>query len=584
MLVLTLMFEVLILIKADAECNTNLFSDSTSVSLRCAQFPKEDSLTEFCWKTFWWKGQAVNPFSSVGSASMCKKKCNCRISVDLNQFRCSNRGGSITWVGDAPLLKTRSSANCGSSSLPKNISTVDANFIINVNPKGRPLDSNPLRGFFDNEKITGLEVYSSLSEMPLVENILETHADDLNYLLLNRAVDFRNETYTKISRLKNLEILYVVYPSYHSEARISYFLNEASFTSSLTVFAFTGVPLLIFPPWFSNCSKLQVFQLISPDINLDVSSFPQFPHLEAFTLTSFKMKNLSLLFSNISRLLMFIDLSNNMIESIEPTAFSNLNYLKYVDLSSSKIITLPFKDVMISLTLLYLNNGLQNLTIDKGFFKKTPNLNELSISNYANISFSNDAFDFLKLLDTLYINNDSLQTVPIAVLKLCNLKNLNMNNNLMSTPDAIPYTLPLNLKKVQLFLFTQNYFIKVPPAIYFFQLQSFKLKEYLMYSFLRQNSKAVIANNCERYNMVLANFLDPEVYDYYYGSYLIDKKLCEATYINVTKMAAAQYQSSDTTICSPLSSNSYFIFVCLETRMLIITGLFFIISHQDFYI
>lgn len=69
-----------------AECYSKLYSDTTSVHLKCVQFPEENSLPNFCSKTKWWKQSQMNPFDSIRDANVCKRRCNCRVYTHLDVF------------------------------------------------------------------------------------------------------------------------------------------------------------------------------------------------------------------------------------------------------------------------------------------------------------------------------------------------------------------------------------------------------------------------------------------------------------------------------------------------------------------
>ncbi|CAH1154418.1 unnamed protein product [Phaedon cochleariae] len=150
-----------------------------------------------------------------------------------------------------------------------------------------------------------------------------------------------------------------------------------------------------------------------------------------------------------------LNLANNELTEIEPTALKNLQHLEELDLSYNHLDFVPDNVKYLSKTLrvlklshnyifelndksfiglnlieLHLDNLPRLEYVGPNTFATLPNLKNLRLSNNSNLrAIDREAFRENQSLDELHINDNDLRTINYKLLNWSNLKILNMGNN-----------------------------------------------------------------------------------------------------------------------------------------------------------
>lgn len=210
------------------------------------------------------------------------------------------------------------------------------------------------------------------------------------------------------------------------------------------------------------------FQINSPNLNLNLelnnvsqlneNIFNGFKNQVFISLNADHIQTIKrfsfISFRNVSKYSRYLFLSTMGIENIEPYAFTGLD----------------------NLTVLYLNeNNLQ--TLSKHSFKGLKNLQELILNANKICDIFERAFDDLDNLLELNLNKNYLETIPMEVLKLHNLKELKLDNNF------------IKIIKTKSFIGMKNlYFLSLSSnEIYLIEKNAFKSLNNLSYLSLNEN-------------------------------------------------------------------------------------------------
>jgi Leucine-rich repeat (LRR) protein len=159
---------------------------------------------------------------------------------------------------------------------------------------------------------------------------------------------------------------------------------------------------------FKYNTQLQYLYLNNNKLtNLDKDLFKYNTQLQNLYLNNNKLTNLDKDLFKYNTLLQTLWLFNNKLTNLDKDIFSGLTQLQALDLAD--------------------NNNLTNL--DKDLFKYNTLLQNLTLSNNNLTNLDKDLFKYNTQLQNLFLYNNKLNLLPISIINLNRLKNLDYQNN-----------------------------------------------------------------------------------------------------------------------------------------------------------
>ena len=179
--------------------------------------------------------------------------------------------------------------------------------------------------------------------------------------------------------------------------------------------------------------------LICENCQLSTPPILMLPLISALILSKNKLQNINV--GEIDHYLQVrvIDLSENIIETIQNDALRALKYLEELNISSNRIKKFP-RSLPSSLRVINVTNNMIE-TINSSDLSEFHNLKYFYISQNQLKHLPNNVFESLKKLEVLYINDNKLTVLSACVFNgLRNLEILDLSNN------------PLCIKSVEVFV------------------------------------------------------------------------------------------------------------------------------------
>ncbi|XP_018352134.1 PREDICTED: leucine-rich repeat-containing G-protein coupled receptor 5-like, partial [Trachymyrmex septentrionalis] len=138
--------------------------------------------------------------------------------------------------------------------------------------------------------------------------------------------------------------------------------------------------------------------------------------------------------------LLFLNLSTNYLYGTHPETFSNLQYLKTLDLSRNLIVHVPEISIKTEISTLHINNN-YIFKINSHAFTHMPKLVKLLMAENKIMEIKVNAFAHLTVLEELDLSRNMLSSLPKGWTEsLVSLKYLDLRENKFTSLESLPLT------------------------------------------------------------------------------------------------------------------------------------------------
>lgn len=332
------------------------------------------------------------------------------------------------------------------------------NFIEKTNHNSKDKILELLKIYDESKTVVGLPDYNLENKSDILfldlsnQNLKELPTDfsELNNLLIldlseNKKIDLKN-----IGSLKSLKIIFL------EECEIEEIPIEFGNLTDLITINLNENKLNNLPETFGNLENLIGLNLSNNEFSEIPKCFSKLTNLLGLYLDFNKFSNITEDFCKIIKI-NFLELSNNEIISID-NCFGNLINLQRLDLSGNKIVNFEWLANLTKLQSLILND--LSLESFPNEIVNLINLEHLDLSSNNLKSLSNDIKNLSKIED-IDLSNNQFKKFPTEICKLTEIESLDLSRNEISKlPDDF-----INLTNLKNLILDNNKFCEFPKVI-----------------------------------------------------------------------------------------------------------------------
>lgn len=387
-------------------------------------------------------------------------------------------------------------ANCEQLNVNQNFSnSIHHLNVSNIVPNKKPFYLN--YEFFKAVNLKDLQSIRIInSQLALIDQHAFSGMDNLNYVDLsnNLLIRIHPDTFENNTNLQQLSLSGNVLRLPESTTKPNYLLKSSILTDldlskcelrQITKETFTELPQLVSlnlesnylhflsPEMFDKLESLEEINLannlitdVNPELFIDIEDLTKV-NLSNNSISKFddvdieSLRELDLSYNMFKTLestalegtpdVTNVNFSHNSIEKIDEDTFTDLNKLRYLDLSYNNIkgplLKTLFETNEALETLLLAHNA--NLTYFDGFSGEFNNLYRLDLSYCGIYKLNEDAFESLQFLATLDLSGNTLNDLSSRTFsKLSRLNNLDLSNNQLKSLPADLFQENMDLRKL----------------------------------------------------------------------------------------------------------------------------------------